>query len=458
MHEGAEWVKSPSVEIAHWLGGMITGIGWRARRGVLRIAAASGALSPLPAVAADGPAPHGDIAWVLTASALVLFMTLPGLALFYGGLVRAKNLLSVLMHCFAVCVVVSLLWAVIGYSLAFDGDGAVLGGAGRALLGGLVPALPVNGLPEGVFALFQMTFAVITPALIIGAFPERVTFPFLLLFTVLWLLIVYVPVAHWVWGGGWLAAQGTIDFAGGIVVHTTAGVSALVIALLIGPRRGFPETLQPPHSPGLTMAGAGMLWVGWFGFNGGSALAASAAAATAILATHLAACAAALIWMVLEWARLGKPTSVGLVTGSVAGLATITPASGYVGPMGAIAIGLAAGAVCLNATTFIKQRWRVDDTLDVFAVHGIGGMLGTFLAAFFTAPWLGGIGYAPGMDLPSQLGAQLLGIEAAALWSAAVTWGLGRALGAAVGLRVGQDEEEEGLDLATHGERAYDSG
>jgi Amt family ammonium transporter len=431
---------------------------WPVKRGAFGVAAAAAGLCAWPAFAADGPATHGDIAWVLTASALVLFMTLPGLALFYGGLVRAKNLLSVLMHCFVVCVVVSLLWAVIGYSLAFDGDGAVLGGTGRAFLGGLAPVMPGNGLPEGVFALFQMTFAVITPALIIGAFPERVTFPFLLLFTALWLLIVYIPVAHWVWGGGWLAAQGTIDFAGGIVVHTTAGVSALVVALMIGPRRGFPELLQPPHSPGLTMAGAGMLWVGWFGFNGGSALAASGAAGMAIIATHLAACAAALTWMALEWARLGKPTSVGLVTGSVAGLATITPASGYVGPMGAIAIGLAAGALCLYVTSFIKRRWRIDDTLDVFAVHGIGGMLGTMLAGIFTASALGGVGYAAGMDLPLQLKAQLLGIAAAALWSGAITWGLSKVLEAAVGTRVGPEEEEEGLDLATHGERAYDSG
>jgi ammonium transporter, Amt family len=430
----------------------------RAGRAAAGIAAIAAGLLPIPALAADGPASSGDIAWVLSASALVLFMTLPGLALFYGGLVRAKNLLSVLMHCFVVCCVISLLWAVIGYSLAFDGDGAVLGGAGRAFLGGLAPSLPGNGLPEGVFALFQMTFAVITPALIIGAFPERVNFPFLLLFTALWLLLVYIPVAHWVWGGGWLAGQGTIDFAGGIVVHTTAGVSVLVIALMIGPRRGFPDALQPPHSPGLTMAGAGMLWVGWFGFNGGSALAASGGAAMAILATHLAACAAALTWMALEWARLGKPTSVGLVTGAVAGLATITPASGYVGPMGAIAIGFAGGAMCFYATAFIKQRLRIDDTLDVFAVHGVGGMLGTFLAAFFTASELGGVGYAAGMSLPLQLKAQVLGIAAAALWSAAMTWGLGKVLGAAVGSRVGPDEEEEGLDLAAHGERAYDSG
>ncbi|MGE0260478.1 MAG: ammonium transporter [Alphaproteobacteria bacterium] len=435
---------------------MIIGIGLRARRRAF-LAAAVG-LCPLPAFAADGPAAPGDIAWVLSASALVLFMTLPGLALFYGGLVRAKNLLSVLMHCFVVCCLVSLLWAVIGYSLAFDGDGAVLGGTGRAFLGGLSAAMPGNGLPEGVFALFQMTFAVITPALIIGAFPERVTFPFLLLFTALWLLLVYIPVAHWVWGGGWLAGQGTIDFAGGIVVHTTAGVSALVVALMIGPRRGFPEILQPPHSPGLTMAGAGMLWVGWFGFNGGSALAASGTAAMAILATHLAACAAALAWMALEWTRLGKPTSVGLVTGAVAGLATITPASGYVGPMGGVAIGVAGGALCFYATAFLKQRLRVDDTLDVFAVHGVGGMLGTFLAGIFVAAELGGAGYAAGMNLPLQLKAQLLGIVAAALWSAAVTCALALVLGASVGSRVDPEAEEEGLDLAAHGERAYETG
>jgi Amt family ammonium transporter len=271
-------------------------------------------------------------------------------------------------------------------------------------------------------------------------------------------LIVYVPVAHWVWGQGWLAACGTIDFAGGIVVHTTAGVSALVMALLIGPRRGFPDSLLPPHSPGLTMAGAGMLWVGWFGFNGGSALAANATAGMAILATHLAACAAALTWMAIERARLGKPTSVGLVTGCVAGLATITPASGYVGPMGAIAIGVAGGALCLLVTGWLKQRLRIDDTLDVFAVHGIGGMLGSLLVAFFAAASLGGVGYAEGMTLPRQVGAQFLGIAAGALWSAAATFVLAKLIAAVAPLRVGADVEEEGLDLATHGERAYEHG
>lgn len=428
-----------------------------ALRSVLALVAAL-ILLPLPAFAAAAPTNAGDNAWVLSASALVLFMTLPGLALFYGGLVRAKNLLSVLMHCFVVCCVVSVLWAVIGYSLAFHPGSPVIGGAGRVFLGALAPALPANGLPEGIFALFQMTFAVITPALVVGAFPERVSFPFLLLFTAAWLMIVYVPVAHWVWGEGWLFARGTIDFAGGIVVHTTAGVSALVAALLIGRRRGFPQELSPPHSPGLTMAGAGMLWVGWFGFNGGSALAANATAASAIFATHLAASAAALAWMGLEWVRLGKPTSVGLVTGCVAGLATITPASGFVGPMGAIAIGIAGGWLCFYATVVVKQRLRIDDTLDVFAVHGVGGMLGSILVAFFAAAALGGVGYAAEMDMLRQLGAQALGVAAVAVWSALATVAIVKAIGLAMPIRVDAEDEEDGLDLAAHGERAYDHG
>jgi Amt family ammonium transporter len=398
----------------------------------------------------------GSTAWVLVASALVLFMTLPGLALFYGGLVRARNLLSVLMHCFAISCIVSVLWAAFGYSLAFAPGNAWIGSLADAFLPAIGSKTLPNGLPEGAFVLFQMTFAVITPALIIGAFVERVRFSFVALFSGLWLVVVYLPVTHWVWGGGWLAMEGTIDFAGGIVVHTTAGVSALVAAAMIGARNGFPHRLNPPHSPGMTMAGAGMLWVGWFGFNGGSALAANASAASAILATHFAASAAALTWMTIEWLRIGKPTSVGLVTGCVAGLATITPASGFVGPAGAMAIGVIGGTVCFFVTNFIKQRLKIDDSLDVFAVHGIGGMTGSLLVAVFALPVLGGVGYAAGMDLSKQLAAQLIGVLAAIIWSAGWTYGLVKVVGAICGVRVSPEEESDGLDLATHGERAYD--
>jgi Amt family ammonium transporter len=410
----------------------------------------------VPARAADAAVDTGGVAWVLTASALVLFMTLPGLALFYGGLVRARNLLSVLMHCFVICCVVSLIWGVFGYSLAFGEGGSVIGPLGKAFLAHLGDKKLPGNLPELVFALFQMTFAVITPALIVGAFPERVRFSFVVAFSALWLVIVYLPVAHWVWGGGWAAARGVLDFAGGIVVHTTAGVSALVAAVMVGARRGFPNSLMPPHSPGLTMAGAGMLWVGWFGFNGGSALAADGTAGAAIIATHFAASAAALMWIALEWRRVGKPTSVGLVTGCVAGLATITPASGYVGPMGAIAIGLAGGAVCFFMTGLVKQRFKIDDSLDVFAVHGVGGMLGSLLVAVFAAAALGGVGYAAGMSLARQLGVQLVAVAAAALWSAVASFALIKLLAATTGLRVDAEEEYDGLDLASHGERAYD--
>jgi Amt family ammonium transporter len=413
------------------------------------------ALTPVAARASDGSA-SGDTAWVLTASALVLFMTLPGLALFYGGLVRARNVLSVVMHCFVCCCVVSLLWVAVGYSLAFSDGGPLLGGFSRVFLTQIDAPLASSGLPESAFVLFQMTFAVITPALIVGAFPERVGFPFLVLFVALWLLAVYVPVAHWVWGKGWLAQFGTIDFAGGIVVHTTAGISALVASIMIGPRRGFPNNLTPPHSPGMTMAGAGMLWVGWFGFNGGSALAANSSAAMAILATHSAAAAAAITWLAIEWLRFGKPTSVGLVTGCVAGLATVTPASGFVGPVGGILIGIAGAATCFWASGIIKKRFLIDDTLDVFAVHGVGGMLGSLLVAVFALPMLGGVGYAEGMNLMTQLGAQCLGVAAVAGWSALATFLLVKLIGSIVKLRVEAEQEYEGLDLATHGEHAYD--
>jgi Amt family ammonium transporter len=432
----------------------------------LPLAAAAAAAAPSAAAFAaenGGPvaaaADSGSVAWVLTASALVLFMTLPGLALFYGGLVRARNVLSVLMHCFAICCVVSLLWTVCGYSLAFDGEGAVLGTLGRMFLAQLGDRPLSSGgvLPETVFALFQMTFAIITPALIVGAFVERVRFAFVVGFSALWLLAVYVPAAHWLWGGGWLAAMGALDFAGGIVVHTTAGVSALVLAIAVGKRRGFPNQLTPPHSPGMTMAGAGMLWVGWFGFNGGSALAADASAGSAILATHVAAATAALVWAAIEWIKIGKATSIGLVTGCVAGLATITPASGYVGPAGAIAIGAAGGAVCFAATILVKHRFKIDDSLDVFAVHGIGGMLGSILLGIFALPALGGAGFAAGMTWTTQLGAQILAVATVALWSVAATWAIARLVGAVTGgMRVSDEEEYEGLDLATHGERAYD--
>jgi Amt family ammonium transporter len=397
----------------------------------------------------------GNTAWVLTASALVLFMTLPGLALFYGGLVRARNFLSVLMHCFLICSLVSVLWALFGYSLAFTGDGALIGGLGRALLAGVRGDLP-SGLPESVFALYQMTFAIITPALIIGAFAERVRFPFVIGFTLLWLALVYLPVAHWVWGGGWLAAKGVVDFAGGIVVHTTAGVSALLLAIMIGPRQNFVQGLRPPHNPGMTMTGAGMLWVGWYGFNGGSALAANGAAGMAILATHLAASIAGLVWMAIEWGRYKRPTSVGFVTGCVAGLAAITPASGYVGPGAALCIGAASAFVCFFATERVKRYYRIDDSLDVFAVHGVGGMLGSLLVAPFMQVALGGSGFAEGMSVGRQFVVQAEAVGATILWSAAATFVLVAILRKLVGTRVSEDEEREGLDLSTHGESAYD--
>ena len=400
----------------------------------------------------------GNTAWVLAASALVLFMTLPGLGLFYGGLVRARNLLSVLMHCFTVCAVVSVIWLLFGYSLVFDGSGALIGGLGKCFLAGVAHGIHPQRIPEYAFVLFQMTFAVITPALIVGAFAERVRFSFVVAFTVLWTTIVYLPVAHWIWGGGWLAQLGVIDFAGGIVVHTTAGVSALIAALMVGARRGFPHSLVPPHSPGLTMAGAGMLWFGWFGFNGGSALAANSTAASAILATHFAAAAAALTWIGIEWWRAGKPTSIGLVTGAVAGLATITPASGYVSPLAALAMGIVAGAVCFQVTGLVKQRLRIDDSLDVFAVHGVGGMVGTLLVAVFASSTLGGAGYAAGVGMGRQVVLQILGIAAAAAWSAAATFAIVKILAPLTGLRVNAEAESDGLDLATHGERAYDHG
>lgn len=396
----------------------------------------------------------GDTAWILTATALVLFMTLPGLALFYGGLVQAKNLLSVLMHCIAIACLASVLWVVVGYSLAFAEGSAWVGGLSKMFLNGVERGTESGTIPETLFATFQMTFAVITPALIVGAYVERIKFSAVLIFSGLWLLLVYAPVTHWVWGGGWLADMGVLDYAGGIVVHVTAGVSALVIAWQLGSRAGFPDNVKPPHAPWMVMVGAAMLWVGWFGFNAGSALAAGTDAAMAMLVTHLSASVASLVWMVMEWIRFGKPSLVGFVTGTIAGLATITPASGFVGPMGGIALGLAGGIVCYIAVDFVKRGLKVDDSLDVLAVHGIGGATGTLLAAVFVAEKFGGIGLGD-VTMGDQLGVQATGIVTTIVWSAFITYIICILLKSTTGLRASDNEIVEGMDFADHGEKAY---
>jgi Amt family ammonium transporter len=398
----------------------------------------------------------GNAAWILTSTALVLFMTLPGLALFYGGLVRAANVLSVLMHCFAIACLVSVLWLIAGYSLAFADGGSAqgwIGGLGKAFLLGVGVDDLTGDIPESVFFMFQMTFAIITPALIAGAYVERIRFGHVLLFSGLWLIVVYAPVAHWVWGGGFLQQWGTLDFAGGLVVHATAGTSALVVAAMLGSRRGFPRELTPPHNPGLTMTGAAMLWVGWFGFNAGSALAANGSAGMAMVVTHLSAAMASLVWVAIEWLKFGKPSLVGVVTGMVAGLATVTPASGFIGPIGGLAIGLAGGIVCYFAVGIVKTRLRIDDSLDVFAVHGVGGVLGILLAAPFGDAALGGLGLK--MPVGAQLGVQAAGALIVIAWSAIATAAIVAAARALVGLRVAPEEETEGLDLTQHGERSY---
>ena len=399
----------------------------------------------------------GNTAWLITATALVLFMTLPGLALFYGGLVRAENLLSVLMQCFAIACLVSVAWLACGYSLVFNGSGAWIGNLDKALLLG-VPrdaVAPNTTLPETVFFMFQMTFAIITPALIVGAFVERMRFGAVLLFSLLWLLLVYVPVAHWIWGGGWLAQRGVLDFAGGLVVHLTAGISALVLAIMLGPRAGFPEDIKPPHAPWMTMAGACMLWVGWFGFNAGSALKASADAGMAMTVTHISAATAALVWILIEWTKFGKPSMIGAVTGAVAGLASITPASGYVGPGAALIIGIAGGAICYAMVVVVKQRLRIDDSLDVFAVHGVGGATGILLTAIFADAAFGGVGLAEGRSISGQAVIQITGIASTLLWSLLVSFVIAKVVHAVTGLRVGAETEEQGLDLRLHGERGY---
>jgi Amt family ammonium transporter len=396
-----------------------------------------------------------NTAWVLTATALVLFMTLPGLALFYGGLVRVKNVLSVMMHCVAIGCLISVLWLFGGYSLAFSGSAPLVGDLAKFALAGVGRTTAAGSLPELLFFAFQMTFAIITPALIIGAYVERIRFPAVLLFSGLWLLIVYAPVAHWVWGGGWLMQRHVMDFAGGLVVHATAGTSALVVAWRLGPRDGYPRELSPPHNPGLTMIGAGMLWVGWYGFNAGSALAANGDAAAALVATHLSAAAAGLVWALIERIRFKRASMVGMVTGVVAGLATVTPASGFVGPVGGTIVGALARLVCYNAVEIVRHRLKIDDALDVFAVHGVGGILGTLVVAVLAARGLGGAGYAAGMDMAGQLGVQALGVAATVAWSAIASLVLLFVCEKTTGLRARDEVIEEGLDLAAHGERAW---
>jgi len=401
-----------------------------------------------------------NTAWILSSSALVLLMTLPGLALFYGGLVRSKNVLSILMQCFSIAAIASVLWFVVGYSIAFDTGNGFIGGLGKAFLASIGRDSVSGDIPEPLFMLFQMTFAIITPALIIGGFAERMKFSAVLMFSSAWLLLVYAPITHWVWGGGWLAELGLYDFAGGTVVHITAGVAALVAAKVLGPRKGFLNSAIMPHNLTMTVTGAGMLWVGWFGFNGGSALGANGTAAMAILATHLAASMGAITWAGIEWYKFGKASALGIVTGMVAGLGTITPASGYVGPAGALVIGFLGGVVCFFATVYIKQRLKIDDSLDVFPVHGVGGILGTLLAGVFSSTQLGifsGYGFASvNPTMLDQLGAQAIGVIATFTYTAIVTWLLfivvGKMLG---GLRVNIEQEVNGLDLSEHEETGY---
>ena len=395
----------------------------------------------------------GNTAWIITATALVLFMTLPGLALFYGGLVRSKNVLSVLMQCISVACLASVLWLVIGYSLAFGDGNQWIGDTSKMFLSGVGRDTLSGDIPETVFFAFQMTFAVITPALIVGAYVERIKFSAVLLFSGLWLLVVYAPVTHWIWAGnGWLYQAGLLDFAGGLVVHLTAGSSALVLAAMLGPRSTFPLQVDPPHNPAMVMIGASMLWVGWFGFNAGSALAADGNAGMAAVVTHISAATASLVWMIMDWSKFGKPTLIGLVTGTIAGLASITPASGSVGPIGALIIGASAGIICYLFVNIVKNKLRIDDSLDVFAVHGIGGLIGILLVAFLVDSNIGGAGYADGLNAISQLLIQLKGTFAVLVLSVVASIIITYVVKFTVGLRVDEISEVEGLDISSHGE------
>jgi Amt family ammonium transporter len=422
-------------------------------------------LVPSPAFAAEKLS-AGNTAWIITATALVLFMTMPGLALFYGGLVRSKNVLSVLMQCFAICCVASIVWLVIGYSIAFGGGNAWWGGLSKAFLAGVTTDTLSGTIPENVFFMFQMTFAIITPGLIVGAYVERIKFGAVVLFSALWIIFVYAPSTHWIWGGGFLSDLGwanealkgyaTMDFAGGLVVHANAAVAALIIAKVLGARKGFPNDLRPPHNPGMVMIGAAMLWVGWYGFNAGSALAADGNAGMAMTVTHISAATACLTWILIEYIKFGKPSLVGIATGAIAGLATITPGSGFVGPVGAVFYGVASGAICFYMINVVKSKWNIDDSLDVFAVHGVGGILGILLTAFFADASLGGNGLPEGISMGTAFLGQLIAVIVTVVWAGVVSYILLKITQAILGLRVSDDEEIEGLDITSHGERSYD--
>ncbi len=402
---------------------------------------------------------QANTAWVLTSTALVLFMTIPGLSLFYGGLVRSKNVLSVLMQCFAITCLVSLLWLAGVYSFIFADGGdwqAIIGGASKIFMPDMGTDNLIGDIPETVYFMFQMTFAIITPALIVGGFAERMKFSAMLWFSALWLIVVYMPVCHWMWGSGWLAQLGAKDFAGGIVIHVNAGVAALVAALVLGPRRGFPTTPMLPHNMTMVVTGAGMLWFGWFGFNGGSALTSDGKAGMAIAVTHIAAAAGSLTWMVIEWLRFGKPSVLGIVTGMVAGLGTITPASGFVGPLGGLVIGVVAGTVCFYATQYIKRGLKIDDSLDVFPVHGVGGCIGSILTGVFAAESFGGLGLN-GVSIGEQVGVQVLAVVVTGAWSGLFSYLLLKLLKVTIGLRVTEDEEVQGLDIVLHEESGYNN-
>jgi len=397
---------------------------------------------------------EANTAWILVSTALVLLMTLPGLALFYAGLVGSKNAISTLSQCFIIACIASVIWFVVGYSLAFSGNGMFFGDLDKAFLSGITIDSLSGDIPETLFVMFQMTFAIITPALIVGAYVERIKFSAVIIITSMWLILVYSPVTHWVWGGGWLAKMGVMDFAGGLVVHTTAGISALVIAKMLGARIGFPRSVKPPHSPVIAMIGAAMLWVGWFGFNAGSALAANQNAAMAMLVTHISAAAATITWMLIDWYKNGKPGLVGMITGMVAGLATVTPASGYIGPLGGLVLGISAAFVCYWFVGFIKNVIHIDDTLDVFAVHGVGGILGTLLCATLATSYFGGLGLEGGVWEQTKI--QIIGVISISLYTFVITTIIVMITRSLVGLRVTEQEEQtDGLDFGSHGESGY---